>query len=148
MTTCEHLKLVATVRRLGLVGFLIVYGVVHAGIWAPSRPAGQRRPFDPSESWLLGSEESLAAGFATVAGVLLVAGGTFLWAQVPWWRTIAAMGLMVSVVLMGLFFNPYFLPIQVLNAGLIVRVLGGRRQQTGLSFPKMGSTNPRVLARP
>ena len=148
MTISEHPNLMATVRRFGLVGFLNVYGIVHAGIWVPSRPAGQQRPFDPSDSWLLGSQESLAAWLAIGAAVLLIAGGTSLWVQIPLWRTLAVTGLAVSVVLMSLFFNPFFLPIHVLNAALIVRILGGRRDQSGLSSPKMGAAQSRVLARP
>ena len=148
MIISEHPKLLATARRFGLFGFLIAYGVVHAGIWVPSRPAEQQRPFDPSESWLLGSQQTLAAGLAISAAVLLIAGGTSLWAQAPWSRTLAVMGLVVSVVLMSLFFNPFFLPIQGLNAGLIVRVLRGRPDQSGLSLPEMGALQSRVLARP
>lgn len=123
MAISEHPKLVATLRRFGFVGFLIAHGAVHAGIWALPRPPGLERPFDPSESWLLGSEESLAAVLALSAAVLLVAAGSFLSAQVPWWRPLAVMGLAVSFVLMSLFFNLWFLPIQVVNAGLIVRIL-------------------------
>jgi hypothetical protein len=134
-------------RRLGFVVFLIAHGTVHAGIWALPRPQGQQRPFDPSGSWLMGSEQSFAALLAIAATVLLVAGGIFLWAQVPWWRPLAVMGLAVSFVLMSLFFNPWFLPIQVVNAALIVGVLRSSWPLTS-TVSKDRVSPSRVLVRP
>lgn len=60
---------------------------------------------------------------ALAATVLLVAAGSFLWAQVPLWRLLAASGLVVSIGLMILYFNPSFLPIQIVNASLMVGIL-------------------------
>ena len=116
----DHPRVVATLQRFAWIVFLMAHGIVHAGIWALPRPAGQERPFDPSQSWLSGSQQSLAAWLALCAAVLLVAAGSFLWAEVPSWRPLAVTGLAVSFLLMSLFFNPWFLPIQVLNAVLIV----------------------------
>ena len=147
MTVSEHPKLVATMRRFGLVVFLIAHGIVHAGIWALPRPPGQERPFDPSESWLLGSQESLATWLALSTAVLLVAAGSLLWAQVPWWRHMAVTGLADSFVLMSLFFNPWFLPIQVVNAATVVVVLAGSWPSTSFVRSKGGATDPHVFAR-
>jgi hypothetical protein len=58
-----------------------------------------------------------------VAGVALVAAGIGLWASAEWWRPVAVAGLAVSFGLMVLFFTPWFVPIQVLNAALIVGLL-------------------------
>ena len=145
MTISGHPKLVATIQRFGFVGFLIAHGIAHVGIWAFPRPSGQQRPFDPSVSWLLGSEESLAALLAIGAAVLLVAGGSLLWAGVPWWRPLAVLGLAVSFVLMSLFFNPWFLPIQVVNGGLIAGVLRGSWPATSIVVPGRSATHSRVL---
>jgi hypothetical protein len=38
-----------------------------------------------------------------------------LWAYTDWWRTVAVVGLAVSLGLMVLFFHPWFLPIQGVN---------------------------------
>lgn len=143
MTFTEQPK----VRRFGLVVFLIAHGTVHAGIWALPRPQGQQRPFDPSGSWLMGSEQSRAALLAIAATVLLVAGGSFLWAQVTWWRPLTVIGLAVSFVLMSLFFNPWFLPIQVVNAALIVGILRWSWPLTSTAS-KDRATPYGVLARP
>ena len=147
MTVSEHPKLVAAVRRFGFAGFLIAHGLVHAGIWALPRPPGQERPFDPSESWLLGSQHSLATFLALSAAVLLVAAGSLLWAHVPWWRPLAVTGLAISLVLMGVFFNPWFLPIQTVNAGLIVGVLAWSWPATSFVRSKGGATRSHVFAR-
>lgn len=135
----------ATVRRFGFLAFLIAHGAVHAGVWALPRPPGQERPFDPSESWLLGSQQSLATLLALSAAVLLVAAGSFLWAQFPSWRPLAVMGLAVSFVLMSLFFNPWFLPIQVVNAGLIARVLRSWPSKATV-VPRNGASRSGLLA--
>jgi hypothetical protein len=40
-----------------------------------------------------------------------------------WWRVITVTGLAVSFLLMVLFFQTWFIPIQVINAALIVALL-------------------------
>jgi hypothetical protein len=43
--------------------------------------------------------------------------------QAEWWRPVAVIGLAVSFALMVLYFNPWYLFIEAVNAGLIVGIL-------------------------
>jgi hypothetical protein len=106
--------------RLVFIGFLIAHGGVHAAIWATPRGKDQTVPFDPSHSWVLGAQRGLAMAFALAATALIAAAGIGLWAQAQWWRTMAVAGLGLSFALMVLYFHPWFLPIQVINAALIL----------------------------
>lgn len=57
---------------------------------------------------------------ALASAGLLVAGGIGLWANLEWWRTMAGLGLGASLGLMLVYFNPWFLFIEAVNASLIV----------------------------
>jgi hypothetical protein len=57
---------------------------------------------------------------ALIAAALQVAAGTGLRAHADWWRTVAVLRLTVSFGLMVLYFHPWFLFIQAVNAALIV----------------------------
>jgi hypothetical protein len=60
---------------------------------------------------------------ALVAAAFLCVAGIGLWAQAEWWRPVAVIGLAVSLALMVLYFNPWYLFIEAVNAGLIVGIL-------------------------
>jgi hypothetical protein len=109
--------------RLLFIGFLMAHGLVHLAIWVMPKPAAEKAPFDPSHSWLLGDQKNVATAFAVAAAALLVAGGLGLWVHVEWWRGIAAIGLVASFGLMVLYFNPWFVFIEAVNAGLIVGIV-------------------------
>jgi len=109
--------------RFLFIAFLLAHSGIHAAIWATPKPKDQSVPFDPSHSWLLGSHRGLAMALALAAAGLLVAAGIGLWAHAPWWRSVALAGLGVSFGLMVLYFNPWFLFIQAVNAALIVGLL-------------------------
>ncbi len=104
--------------RFLFIAFLIAHGGIHVAMWAT--PAKEGEPFRASHSWLLGDQRGLAVVGALVAAALLVAAGIGLWAHAEWWRSVAVIGLAVSFGLMVLFFHPWFLFIQAVNAGLIV----------------------------
>ena len=107
--------------RVLFIAFLIAHGAVHLAVWlSPINPDG---PFDPSHSWLLGDQRVAAIALAVVAGALLMVGGVGLWMAEPWWRTLALAGLAASLVLMVLYFHPWFLPIEIINAALIIALL-------------------------
>jgi hypothetical protein len=108
------------VWRFLFIAFLIAHGGVHVAIWATPKPKDQKVPFDASHSWVFGSQRSLALVLALVAAALLVAAGIGLWAQGEWWRPVAVVGLATSLGLMVLYFHPWFLFIQAVNAGLIL----------------------------
>lgn len=107
--------------RFLFIAFLIAHGAVHLAIWLS--PISQDAPFDPGRSWLLGSQRGVALAIAVAAAALLIVGGVGLWMEGSWWRVMAVTGLAASFLLMALFFHPWFIPIQVINAGLIVALL-------------------------
>jgi hypothetical protein len=108
--------------RILFIGFLIAHGLVHLTIWLMPKPAEGKAPFDVNHSWLLGSQRSLAVVFAIAASALLVTAGLGLWAHADWWRAVAVVGLAASFGLMVLYFNPWYLFIETVNAGLIVGI--------------------------
>jgi hypothetical protein len=104
--------------RVLFIAFLIAHGAVHLAIWAT--PKREDAPFDPAQSWLVGNQRSLAMVLAIAAAITLIGAGIGLWADAEWWRTMAIIGLAISFGLMVIFFHPWFLPIQVINAALII----------------------------
>jgi hypothetical protein len=109
--------------RFLFIAFLIAHGGVHVAIWATPKPKDQKVPFDASHSWLFGSQRPLALVLALAAAALLVAASIGLWAHAEWWRTAAVVGLAASFGLMVLYFHPWFLFIEAVNAALIVGIL-------------------------
>lgn len=106
--------------RFLFIAFLIAHGGVHLAMWLT--PLKADAPFNPSHSWLLGDLRWLAVALAVAAASMLVVSGIGLWIG-GWWRPLAVAGLAASFVLMALFFHPWFIPIQVINAGLIIALL-------------------------
>ena len=80
-------------------------------------------PFDASHSWLLGNQRALSVILALAAAALLLTAGVGLMAHGEWWRPIAVSGLAVSFVLMIVYFHPWFLLAEALNAALIVAIV-------------------------
>jgi hypothetical protein len=109
--------------RFLFIAFLIAHGFVHLAIWLMPKPPGQKAPFDPNRSWLLGDQKMVAVILAAAAALLLVAGGLGLWAHAGWWRGAAVVGLATSFALMVVYFNPWYLLIQGVNAALIVGIV-------------------------
>ena len=106
--------------RLLFIAFLIAHGLVHLAIWLMPKPKNQEVPFDPSHSWLIGDQRAVAVTIAVVAAAFLVAAGLGLWAEAGWWRGAAVIGLAVSFGLMVLYFTPWYLFVEGVNAALIV----------------------------
>lgn len=107
--------------RVLFIAFLIAHGGVHLAIWLS--PMNPDAPFNANRSWLVHDQRGLAVTLAVIAAVLLVVGGVGLWMAGQWWRMIAVAGLSVSFLLMVLFFHPWFIPIQMINAALVVGLL-------------------------
>jgi hypothetical protein len=109
--------------RLLFIGFLIAHGLLHLAIWLMPKPPKEKASFEPDQSWLLGDQKTVAVILAVLAATLLLAGGLGLWARADWWRGAAAIGLAVSFGLMVLYFNPWYLFIEGVNAALIVGIV-------------------------
>lgn len=109
--------------RFLFIAFLIAHAGIHAAMWATPAPKDPKAPFDAADSWLIGTQRGVALFLALAAAALLVAAGIGLWAHAEWWRPVAVGGLAVSFGLMVLYFNPWFLFIQAVNAGLLVGLI-------------------------
>jgi hypothetical protein len=109
--------------RLLFIAFLIAHGLVHLAIWLMPKPADEKAPFDPDHSWLIGDQKALAVVLAVTAAALLVGGGLGLWSHAGWWRSVAVVGLATSLGLMVVYFNPWYLFIQAINAALILGIV-------------------------
>jgi len=109
--------------RFVFIAFLIAHGGVHLAIWATPRSQDPGMPFDASHSWLVGNQRAVSMVLGIVAAAILIAAGIGLWAQADWWRPVAVAGLAASFGLMVLFFHPWFLPIQAINAAMIVSLI-------------------------
>ena len=70
--------------RVIFIAFLLVHGAIHVAIWATPAAKAQDAPFDASNSWLLGSQRSVAMIIALAAAALLAAAGIGLWVQADW----------------------------------------------------------------
>ena len=115
--------------RFLFISFLIAHGLMHLAIWLVPKPADGKVPFDVSHSWVLGDLKPLAVFLAVVAAALLVGGGVGLWAHAEWWRGVAVVGLAVSFGLMVLYFNPWYLFIEAVNAATEPAEIAGRTAQ-------------------
>ena len=109
--------------RILFIAFLVAHGLVHLANWLMPKPKGQKAPFDVSHSWLLGDQRAIAIAVAVAAAALLIVGGLGLWAHAGWWRSASVIGLALSFGLMVLYFNPWYLFIEGVNAALIVGLL-------------------------
>jgi len=109
--------------RFLFIAFFFVHAAIHAAMWATPAAKDRKAPFDAGNSWLLGTQRGVAMVLALAAAVLLVAAGVGLWANDEWWRSVGVAGLATSFGLMVLYFTPWFLFIQAVNASLIVGLL-------------------------
>jgi len=107
--------------RFLFIAFLLAHGGIHLAMWIPQPKA--EAPFDAGRSWLLGNQRPLALVLAVATAVILVAAGIGLSTHADWWRAAAVAGLAGSLGLMILFFHTWFLPIQMVYAGLLIGLL-------------------------
>jgi hypothetical protein len=101
--------------------FLIAHGLVHAAVWlAPPAPDA---PFNPRHSWLIGDATAAARALAVTAGVLLALAGTLLVFDAGSPGAFAVAGAGVSLVLVVLTFNRWFVFAVAINIAIIVVAL-------------------------
>jgi hypothetical protein len=111
--------------RFIFIAFLIAHGLIHVAMWVlvPKPAPGREAPFDAAYSWLLGDRRALAASVAAVTAAILVVAGLGLWAHADWWRAAAVIGLAASFLLMIVYFTPWFIFIEGINAALVISIL-------------------------
>jgi hypothetical protein len=101
--------------------FLIAHGLVHGAIWIPK--PGPDAPFDSRHSWLLGERPALVRTLAVAACVLFVIAGVLVLSDADLASAMAVAGAVVSLLLVGLTFNPWFLAAIAINVAIIVIAL-------------------------
>lgn len=104
--------------------FLAAHGAVHAVMWTlPFTDATADMPFDPAHSWLLGDQRTLAAVVAGLVTVAYLAAGAGWLAHADWWPATMVGASATSLLLMGVFFAPWWLVGIALSGGLAVYAL-------------------------
>jgi hypothetical protein len=111
--------------RFLFIAFLIAHGLVHLAmwVWVPKPAPGKEAPFDASYSWLLGNQRAAAAAVAVATAAILVSSGIGLWVHADWWRAAAVIGLTASFALMVVYFSPWFIFIESVNAALVASIV-------------------------
>jgi hypothetical protein len=108
--------------RLLVSLFLVGHGIVHGVMWALPYSAEARAdlPMDPSHSWLLGDLRAPGLALALVTtGAFVVTAGAYL-ADAGWWPGAAIVAVALSVLLLGLFFSPWWLIGLAIDAAILV----------------------------
>ncbi len=107
--------------------FVLGHAGVHAVMWTlPFTDAVDDMPFDPAHSWWLGDQRVAAVLLAgVIAAVYVVAGAAWL-GDASWWPTAMIGASALSLLLMVLFFAPWWLVGIALSSGLAVYGLQAR----------------------
>lgn len=105
-----------------IAGLLVlVHGFITIAIWVPNPQHVQPAPpMDTSHSWLLGQARGVSVALAVAAGVLLASAGIAFLSGAAWWPLAAIVSGVVSLILFGLFFTPWWLAAIAISAGLVV----------------------------
>jgi hypothetical protein len=107
--------------------FVLGHAGVHAVMWTlPFTDATEEMPFDPAHSWWLGEQRFAAVLFAgAIASVYVIAGAGWL-ADASWWPPAMIGASVLSLLLMALFFSPWWLAGIAISAGLAIYALQAR----------------------
>lgn len=101
--------------------FVVAHGLLTILIWAPDpRAADGDAPMDTSHSWLLGDARTLSLVLAVVAGIVMAAAGFGFLTHQAWWTVTGIVGGVLSLVLFGLFFTPWWAAAIVISGALVV----------------------------
>ncbi len=125
-----------SILRLLIGGFLIAHGLVHSVLVVvprPDDPSARPATFLTDRAWLLtslGLGEAVVRSFTILlwmaATVGFVAAGLgFFGILVPqgWWRTIAVASSAFSLLLIVLYWHPWFVVGPLLDVGILVALL-------------------------
>lgn len=113
-----------------LAGLLLLgYAFVHLAVWLPPYDP-DRRAFDAKHSQLLinaqvderGARWAAVGGAVAVAAVFLLAGFATIRGE-TWANEVSAGGAVLSMMLVALYYNPWLLPLVVVDLAIIVVAL-------------------------
>jgi hypothetical protein len=102
--------------------FFVGHGLVHGIMWALpfSEEARADLPMDPSRSWLLGEVRETGLALALVVTVAFVVAAGAVLADAGWWPWAGILGAALSVLLLALFFSPWWAIGLVIDAAIVV----------------------------
>ena len=100
---------------------LIAHGWVHGVMWALSfsDEAVADLPMNPAHSWLLGDSRAFAVGLALATAAVLIVAGIVRLTDAGWWPWVAIAGAALSVVILSLYFSPWWLFGFLINGSII-----------------------------
>lgn len=110
--------------RIGVGLLLVIHGFAH---WQITTGWGSRAA---ESSWLLGNLEpsalhSLGNILWIATLIAFVVTGILLFAGVGWWRPLAVISSILSLLVIGLFWQPNMVLGAAVNAGILVALLWG-----------------------
>ena len=101
--------------------FVLGHAAVHAVMWTlPFTDAVEEMPFDPAYSWWLGDQRVAAVILASFVAVLYAMAGAGWLAEASWWPPAMIGASALSLLLMTLFFAPWWLVGIALSVGLAI----------------------------
>lgn len=107
--------------RVLFITFLFGHAGVHAVMWTlPFTDATADMPFDPAHSWLLGDSRTVAVAVAGLATVAFAVAAVAYGLQVSWWPPVMLAAAAVSLLLMAVWFSPWWTVGIGLSAALAV----------------------------
>lgn len=107
--------------RTMLGWFVVAHGSLTILIWAPNpQTLDANAPMDTSHSWLLGDARTVSVVLAVVAGVVMAVAGVGFLTHQTWWTVAGMAGGVLSLVLFGLFFTPWWAAAIAISAALVV----------------------------
>lgn len=107
--------------------FLLGHAAVHVVMWTlPFTDAIKDMPFNPARSWLLGDQRVAAVVLAGVVAVGFAIAGVGWLLDAQWWPVSMASASALSLLLMALFFAPWWLVGIALSGGLALYAFRAR----------------------
>ncbi|HSJ22244.1 MAG TPA: hypothetical protein VK964_16870 [Nocardioidaceae bacterium] len=104
--------------------FLLGHAAVHVVMWTlPFTDAIKDMPFNPAHSWWFGDQRIAAVLLAGVVAVGYVIAGVGWLLDAQWWPVSMASTSALSLLLMMLFFAPWWLVGIALSGGLAIYAL-------------------------
>jgi hypothetical protein len=102
--------------------FLVGHGLVHIPVWVTRPPPDA--PFDSRHSWLLGDLSSFSRALAVLCCVVFVPAGILVLASASLGATLAIIGAAVSLLLVFLTLQPWFVFAGAINVAIIIVAVG------------------------
>ena len=114
-----------------LVGwFVVAHGLLTILIWSPNpRTLTADAPMDTSHSWLFGDARAISLPLAIAAGLIMAAAGVGFLTHQAWWTAAGLTGGVLSLVLFGLFFTPWWAAAVAISIALVVAAV-----RAGIAF--------------